>query len=75
MVPAEAVARAVARFLEPGGTGETARCRAQELAVKARAAVSEGGSSSCDLRRLIDDLMETREAVADGRRHYYVTRC
>ena len=62
MVPAEVVAR----FLEPGGTGETARDRAQELPVKARAAVSKGGSSSCDLCRLIDDLMETREAVAGG---------
>ncbi|KAM3405068.1 hypothetical protein ACQJBY_007886 [Aegilops geniculata] len=62
-VPAEAVARAVARFLEPGGTGEAARGRAQELAVKARAAVSEGGSSCSDLRRLIDDLIE---AVAGG---------
>nr|BAK05665.1 predicted protein [Hordeum vulgare subsp. vulgare] len=66
MVPADAVARAVARFMEPGGTGEAARGRAQELAVKAHAAVSDGGSSSCDLRRLIDDLMETREAVAGG---------
>ncbi|KAF6985391.1 hypothetical protein CFC21_003264 [Triticum aestivum] len=65
-VPAEAVAQAVARFLEPGGTGEAARGRALELAVKARAAVLDGGSSSCDLRRPIDDLMGTREAVAGG---------
>ncbi|XBJ19032.1 hypothetical protein VPH35_010075 [Triticum aestivum] len=65
-VPAAAVARAVARFLEPGGTGEAARGRAQEFAVKAHAAVAEGGSSSCDLRRLIDDLMKIREAVAGG---------
>ncbi|KAL6839237.1 hypothetical protein ACP4OV_030909 [Aristida adscensionis] len=32
LVPAEAMARAVARFLEPGGTGEAARSRARELA-------------------------------------------
>jgi hypothetical protein len=56
IVPAEAVARAVARFLEPGGTGEAARSRAGVLAAKARSAVAEGGSSFCDLRRLIDDL-------------------
>ncbi|KQK05555.1 scopoletin glucosyltransferase [Brachypodium distachyon] len=61
-VPAEAVARAVAGFLEPGGTGEAARGRARELAVKARAAVVEGGSSYRDLRRLIDDLVEARAA-------------
>ncbi|KAF6990895.1 hypothetical protein CFC21_008044 [Triticum aestivum] len=61
MVPAAAVARAVARFLEPGGTGEAARARAQELAVKAHAAVAEGGSSYNDLHRLISDLMETRK--------------
>ncbi|XP_048539180.1 UDP-glycosyltransferase 73C4-like [Triticum urartu] len=42
-VPAEAVACAVARFLEPGGTGEVARGRALELAAKANAAVAEGG--------------------------------
>ncbi|XP_048556212.1 UDP-glycosyltransferase 73C4-like [Triticum urartu] len=60
-VPAAAVARAVARFLEPGGTGEAARGRAQELAVNAHAAVAEGGSSYNDLHRLISDLMETRK--------------
>ncbi|XBJ11372.1 hypothetical protein VPH35_016078 [Triticum aestivum] len=60
-VPAAAVARAVARFLEPGGTGEAARGRAQELALKAHAAVAEGGSSYNDLHRLISDLMKTRK--------------
>uniref|UniRef100_A0ACD5T8W4 Uncharacterized protein n=1 Tax=Avena sativa TaxID=4498 RepID=A0ACD5T8W4_AVESA len=65
MVPAEAVARAVARFLEPGGAGEAARVRAQELAVKAHAAVVEGGSSHSDLRRLVNDLIEAKEAAAD----------
>ncbi|CAL4894271.1 unnamed protein product [Urochloa decumbens] len=60
VVPAEAVARAVARFLEPGGAGEAGRGRARELAAKARAAVAEGGSSYCDLRRLVDDLVEAK---------------
>ncbi|KAL6839215.1 hypothetical protein ACP4OV_030887 [Aristida adscensionis] len=63
LVPAAAVARAVARFLEPGGTGEAARSRARELAAKAHAAVAEGGSSFRDLRRLVDDLIEAREAA------------
>uniref|UniRef100_A0A0A9EX99 Uncharacterized protein n=1 Tax=Arundo donax TaxID=35708 RepID=A0A0A9EX99_ARUDO len=63
VVPAEAVARAVARFLEPGGTGEAARGRARELAAKAYAAVAEGGSSYSDLRRLVDDLIEARAAA------------
>ncbi|TKW26500.1 hypothetical protein SEVIR_3G194300v4 [Setaria viridis] len=63
VVPAEAVARAVARFLEPGGAGEAARGRARELAAKAHAAVAEGGSSSRDLHRLIDDLIEARAAA------------
>ncbi|CAL4894265.1 unnamed protein product [Urochloa decumbens] len=63
VVPAEAVARAVARFLEPGGTGEAARGRARELAAKAHAAVAEGGSSYRDLHRLIDDLIEARAAA------------
>ncbi|PUZ65337.1 hypothetical protein GQ55_3G215300 [Panicum hallii var. hallii] len=57
-VPADAVALAVARFLEPGGAGEAARGRARALAAKACAAVAEGGSSSRDLHRLIDDLIE-----------------
>nr|ACF86125.1 unknown [Zea mays] len=63
VVPAEAVARAVERFLEPGGPGEAARGRARDLAVKAHAAVAEGGSSSRDLQRLIDDLVEGRAAA------------
>ncbi|BAF17874.2 Os05g0500000, partial [Oryza sativa Japonica Group] len=63
VVPAAAVARAVARFLEPGGTGDAARIRAQELAAEAHAAVAEGGSSYDDLRRLIDDMVEARAAA------------
>uniref|UniRef100_A0A0D9WI99 Glycosyltransferase n=1 Tax=Leersia perrieri TaxID=77586 RepID=A0A0D9WI99_9ORYZ len=65
-VPAAVVARAVARFLEPGGTGDTARVRAQELGVKAYAAVAEGGSSYNDLRTLIDDLVKARVAAAEA---------
>uniref|UniRef100_K3ZE39 Glycosyltransferase n=1 Tax=Setaria italica TaxID=4555 RepID=K3ZE39_SETIT len=70
VVPAEAVARAVARFLEPGGAGEAARGRARELAAKANAAVAEGGSSYRDLRRLVDDLVQANIAAAGqpGRR-------
>ncbi|AQK94607.1 uncharacterized protein LOC100382397 [Zea mays] len=60
---AEVVARAVARFLEPGGTGEAARSKAGVLAAKARSAVAEGGSSFCDLRRLVNDLIEARTAA------------
>ncbi|KAL6606860.1 hypothetical protein ACP70R_042513 [Stipagrostis hirtigluma subsp. patula] len=62
----DVVAWAVARFLEPGGAGQAARGRAQELAAQARAAVAEGGSSSRDLCRLIDDMIEARTA-AGGR--------
>jgi hypothetical protein len=63
VVAAEVVARAVARFLEPGGTGEAARSKAGVLAAKARSAVAEGGSSFCDLRRLVNDLIEARTAA------------
>ncbi|CAL4908935.1 unnamed protein product [Urochloa decumbens] len=64
LVPAEAVARAVARFLEPGGAADAARSRVKELSAKAHAAMEEGGSSYHDLRRLIDDLIEERTAGA-----------
>ncbi|RCV17070.1 hypothetical protein SETIT_3G189900v2 [Setaria italica] len=64
LIPAEAVARAVARFMEPGGAGDAARSRVKELSAKAHAAMAEGGSSHHDLRRLIDDLIEGRNAGA-----------
>ncbi|KAL6609706.1 hypothetical protein ACP70R_039675 [Stipagrostis hirtigluma subsp. patula] len=64
LVPAEAVAQAVTKFMEPGMAGEAARKRVQELSAKAHAAVAEGGSSHRDLHRLIDDLMEARWATA-----------
>ncbi|CAN6350555.1 unnamed protein product [Urochloa humidicola] len=63
-VPAEAVARAVARFMEPGGAGDAARSKVKELSAKAHAAMEEGGSSHNDLCRLIDDLIEERRAGA-----------
>jgi hypothetical protein len=66
VVPAAAVARAVARFLEPGGAGDAARLRAQELAAEAHAAVAEGGSSYRDLRRLVDDMVEARAAGGEA---------
>ncbi|KAG2649602.1 UDP-glycosyltransferase 73C4-like [Panicum virgatum] len=64
LVPSEAVARAVAKFMEPGGAGDAARSRAKELSAKAHAAMAEGGSSHGDLRRLIDDLIKEKSAGA-----------
>ncbi|KAL6839238.1 hypothetical protein ACP4OV_030910 [Aristida adscensionis] len=66
LVPAEAVAQAVAKFMEPGGLGEAARKRVKELSAKACAAMADGGSSHRDLHRLIDDLMEARWAATAG---------
>ncbi|KAF8715885.1 hypothetical protein HU200_026845 [Digitaria exilis] len=63
LIPAEAVARAVARFMEPGGSGDAARSKAKELSAKAHAAMAEGGSSHHDLRRLIDDLSSKKERL------------
>ncbi|TVU09232.1 hypothetical protein EJB05_42684, partial [Eragrostis curvula] len=59
VVPADAVAT----FLD---TGDAARGRVRELARKARAAVAEGGSSSSDLRRLVDYLIQAKAAVVCG---------
>ncbi|KAG0518683.1 hypothetical protein BDA96_09G197600 [Sorghum bicolor] len=64
LVPAEAVAQALAKFMEPGGAGDVARSRVKELSAKAHAAMAEGGSSHRDLRRMIDDLMEAGIAAA-----------
>nr|ACR61549.1 UDP glucosyltransferase-1 [Zea mays] len=66
LVPAGAVAQAVARFVEPGGPGDAARKRVKELSVKARAAMAEGGSSHHDLRAMIDDIMEEAGTAAAG---------
>jgi hypothetical protein len=46
--------------MESGERREKMRARAEELAENARAAVSDGGSSWHDLRRLIDDLTEAK---------------
>ncbi|GJN23349.1 hypothetical protein PR202_gb10991 [Eleusine coracana subsp. coracana] len=59
-VPAEAVARAVAGFMERGGRREKAEVKVKELAERARTAVEEDGSSWRDMHRLIDDLMQAR---------------
>ncbi|KAF8715886.1 hypothetical protein HU200_026846 [Digitaria exilis] len=64
MIPAKAVARAVARFMEPGGSGDAARSKVKELSTKAHAAMAEGGSSHHDLRCLIDDLIKERTTGA-----------
>jgi hypothetical protein len=64
LILGEAVARAVARFMEPGGAGEAARRVVKGLSAKAHAAMAEGGSSNCNLRRVIDDLIEERTAGA-----------
>jgi hypothetical protein len=66
LIPAEAIAQAVAAFMEPGGgAGGLARSRVKDLSVKAHAALEDGGSSHRDLRRLIDDLIEARAAAAE----------
>jgi UDP:flavonoid glycosyltransferase YjiC (YdhE family) len=64
LIPSEAVAQAVGRFMEPGGVGDAARSRVKELSAKAHAAMEEGESSHGDLRRLIDDLIQERTAGA-----------
>ncbi|RWV83583.1 hypothetical protein GW17_00054786 [Ensete ventricosum] len=64
VVPGEAIARAVSGFMKAGGEGETARKKAMELSVVARAAVAKGGSSRRDLDSLIDELLATRVGAA-----------
>nr|CAB3493265.1 unnamed protein product [Digitaria exilis] len=59
-VPAEAIARAVARFMDGGADRQRMQGRAGELAELARAAVGENGSSWRDIHRLIDDLVQAR---------------
>ncbi|KAJ1291528.1 hypothetical protein BS78_02G321800 [Paspalum vaginatum] len=57
-VPADAIARAVAGFMESGERRDKLQARAGELVERARAAVSEDGSSWRDVHRLIDDLVQ-----------------
>jgi len=59
-VPAEAIARAVAGFMEDGAQRNGVEARARELAGRARGAVNENGSSWRDIHRLIDDLLQAR---------------
>ncbi|XP_003559483.1 UDP-glycosyltransferase 73C4 [Brachypodium distachyon] len=58
VVPAEAVAGAVGKLMASDGADEAAgrKARVKELAVAARAAVEEGGSSCGDWTRLVDEL-------------------
>ncbi|KAJ0984707.1 hypothetical protein J5N97_003063 [Dioscorea zingiberensis] len=66
VVPAEAIERAVRKFMEGSGTeGEEMRKRAAEWAEVARAAVAEGGSSHRDLNSLIDEIFVAREKTKD----------
>lgn len=66
-VPAEAIARAVAGFMEGGEQRDRLKARAEELAERARAAVSEDGLSWRDINRLIDDLLQARASgLAQG---------
>ncbi|PVH32551.1 hypothetical protein PAHAL_9G426400 [Panicum hallii] len=60
LVPGEAIARAVAKFMEHGGAADAARRRVAELSAKARAAMAEGGTSHRDLHQLLDDIMAAR---------------
>ncbi|CAN6297815.1 unnamed protein product [Urochloa humidicola] len=59
-VPADAIARAVAGFMERGARRERMEAWAGELAERARGAVGENGSSWRDIHRLIDDLVQER---------------
>jgi len=66
-VPAEAIARAVAGFMGGGEQRDRLKARAEELAERARAAVSEDGLSWRDINRLIDDLLQARASgLAQG---------
>ncbi|RLN18023.1 hypothetical protein C2845_PM02G05040 [Panicum miliaceum] len=59
-VPAVAIARAVAGFMERGAQRDGVEASARDLAGRARAAVGENGSSWRDIHRLIDDLVQAR---------------
>ncbi|XP_008790368.1 scopoletin glucosyltransferase-like [Phoenix dactylifera] len=61
VVPANAVARAVALLVGGGEEVAAMRRRVRELAELGRRAVAEGGSSHEDMSRLIEGLMACRE--------------
>jgi UDP-glucoronosyl and UDP-glucosyl transferase len=64
VVPREAIADTLLKFMEPRGNGDKVRAKAQEMALIAKAAMEKGGTSWNDLNRLIDDLMEERKVNA-----------
>ncbi|KAF3322877.1 anthocyanin 3'-O-beta-glucosyltransferase-like protein [Carex littledalei] len=64
VVPREAIADTVSKFMEHGGNSDEVRGKAREMAVMAKAAMADGGTSRNDLNRLIDDLMKERKVNA-----------
>ncbi|KAJ4753503.1 Glycosyltransferase [Rhynchospora pubera] len=60
LVPREVIADTVSKFMEPGGKGDIARDKAQEMAAMAKTAMQEGGSSWNDITCLIHDLMKEK---------------
>ncbi|CAN6281421.1 unnamed protein product [Urochloa humidicola] len=69
IVPANAIAQAVAGFMEHGVQRERMEARAGELAERARAAVRENGSSWRDIHKLLDDLMQVRDSRLPNENH------
>ncbi|KAJ0984698.1 hypothetical protein J5N97_003054 [Dioscorea zingiberensis] len=67
VVPAEAIERAVRKFIEGSGEGEEMRKRAAKWAEIAGAAVAEGDSSHKDLNSLIDDLFVLQRERKNGK--------
>ncbi|KAJ0961458.1 hypothetical protein J5N97_000076 [Dioscorea zingiberensis] len=67
VVPAEAIERAVRKFMEGSGEGEEMRKRAAEWVKITEAAVAEGGSSHKDLNSLIDDLFVLQHERKNGK--------
>ncbi|KAJ4785494.1 Glycosyltransferase [Rhynchospora pubera] len=61
LVPRTVIARAVSRFMEPGGEYSSVHCKAREIGAVARSAMADGGSSTSDLSRLINDLINAMQ--------------
>lgn len=57
LVPGSAIARALSKFMAPGGEYATMRSKAQNVATSALAAVQENGSSRGDIKTLANDLI------------------
>ncbi|KAJ4760172.1 Glycosyltransferase [Rhynchospora pubera] len=62
LVPRTVIAHALSRFMEPEGEFSSVHRKAQELGPVARSAIADGGSSMCDLSRLISDLINAMES-------------